>query len=65
MGLLGAFACDKIGRDLMASRSRPIDLRAEAREGIADWYAKRFSTAFFNEIALSINTRTALWFWAV
>jgi len=28
----------------------PFDLRAEARDGLADWYAKRFSTAFFNQV---------------
>jgi N4-gp56 family major capsid protein len=28
----------------------PFDLRMEARDGLADWYAKRFSQAFFNQV---------------
>jgi N4-gp56 family major capsid protein len=28
----------------------PFDLRLEARDGLADWYAKRFSVAFFNQV---------------
>jgi N4-gp56 family major capsid protein len=28
----------------------PFNLREEARDGLADWYAKRFSTAFFNQV---------------
>jgi len=28
----------------------PFDLRAEARDGLADWYAKRMSVAFFNQV---------------
>jgi len=28
----------------------PFDLRLEARDGLSDWYAKRFSTAFFNQV---------------
>lgn len=28
----------------------PFDLREEARGGLADWYAKRFSVAFFNQV---------------
>jgi N4-gp56 family major capsid protein len=28
----------------------PFDLRMEARDGLADWYAKRFSVAFFNQV---------------
>ena len=28
----------------------PFDLRSEARDGLADWYAKRFSTAFFSQV---------------
>jgi N4-gp56 family major capsid protein len=28
----------------------PFDLREEARDGLADWYAKRFSVAFFNQV---------------
>lgn len=28
----------------------PFDLRQEARDGLADWYAKRFSVAFFNQV---------------
>lgn len=28
----------------------PFNLRQEARDGLADWYAKRFSVAFFNQV---------------
>jgi len=28
----------------------PFDLRLEARDGLADWYAKRFSQAFFSQV---------------
>lgn len=28
----------------------PFNLREEARDGLADWYAKRFSVAFFNQV---------------
>lgn len=28
----------------------PFNLRSEARDGLADWYAKRFSVAFFNQV---------------
>lgn len=28
----------------------PFDLREEARDGLADWYAKRFSVGFFNQV---------------
>lgn len=28
----------------------PFNLRSEARGGLADWYAKRFSVAFFNQV---------------
>lgn len=28
----------------------PFDLREEARDGLADWYAKRFSVEFFNQV---------------
>lgn len=28
----------------------PFNLREEARDGLADWYAKRYSTAFFNQV---------------
>lgn len=28
----------------------PFDLRAEARDGLADWFAKRMSVAFFNQV---------------
>jgi N4-gp56 family major capsid protein len=28
----------------------PFDLREEARDGLADWYAKRFSQSFFNQV---------------
>jgi N4-gp56 family major capsid protein len=32
------------------SQRVPFNLREEARDGLADWYAKRFSTAFFNQV---------------
>jgi len=28
----------------------PFDLRVEARDGLADWYGKRYSQAFFNQV---------------
>ena len=28
----------------------PFDLRDEAKSGLADWYAKRFSVSFFNQV---------------
>jgi N4-gp56 family major capsid protein len=28
----------------------PFNLRTEARDGLAEWYAKRFSVAFFNQV---------------
>lgn len=28
----------------------PFNLREEARDGLSDWYAKRFSVAFFNQV---------------
>lgn len=28
----------------------PFNLREEAKDGLADWYAKRFSVAFFNQV---------------
>lgn len=28
----------------------PFSLREEARDGLSDWYAKRFSVAFFNQV---------------
>lgn len=28
----------------------PFDLRAEARDGLADWYGKRLSVSFFNQV---------------
>lgn len=28
----------------------PFNLREEAKDGLADWYAKRFSIAFFNQV---------------
>ena len=35
----------------------PFDLRDEAKGGLADWYAKRFSVAFFNQVCgFSIQT---------
>lgn len=35
----------------------PFDLRDEAKGGLSDWYAKRFSVAFFNQVCgFSIQT---------
>ena len=37
----------------------PFDLRAEARDGLSDWFAKRMSVAFFNQVCgFSAETRT-------
>lgn len=37
----------------------PFDLRAEARDGLADWYGKRLSVSFFNQVCGNNNeTRT-------
>lgn len=33
----------------------PFDLRAEGRDGLADWYAKRMSVAFFNQVGGNTN----------
>lgn len=33
----------------------PFDLRAEARDGLADWYAKRLSVSFFNQVCGNNN----------
>ncbi len=33
----------------------PFDLRAEARDALADWYGKRLSTAFFNQVCGNTN----------
>ena len=38
----------------------PFNLREEAKSGLADWYAKRFSVAFFNQVCgntLATDTR--------
>lgn len=38
----------------------PFNLREEAKDGLADWYAKRFSVAFFNQVCgntLQTDTR--------
>ncbi len=37
----------------------PFDLRVEARDGLADWWAKRLSVSFFNQVCGNVNeTRT-------
>jgi N4-gp56 family major capsid protein len=37
----------------------PFDLRAEARDGLADWWAKRLSVSFFNQVCGNVaETRT-------
>lgn len=37
----------------------PFDLRVEARDGLADWWAKRLSVSFFNQVCGNNNeTRT-------
>lgn len=37
----------------------PFDLRAEARDGLADWYGKRTSVSFFNQVCgNTAETRT-------
>lgn len=37
----------------------PFDLRAEARDGLADWYGKRISVSFFNQVCgYTAETRT-------
>lgn len=33
----------------------PFDLRAEARDGLADWYGKRLSVSFFNAVCGNTN----------
>lgn len=38
----------------------PFDLRDEAKGGLSDWYAKRFSVAFFNQVCgftVQVDTR--------
>jgi N4-gp56 family major capsid protein len=37
-------------RNTIDQQRVPFDLREEARGGLADWYAKRFSVAFFNQV---------------
>lgn len=37
-------------RNTIDQQRVPFDLRDEARGGLADWYAKRFSVAFFNQV---------------
>jgi N4-gp56 family major capsid protein len=41
----------------MSEQRVPFEVRAEARDGLADWWADRIDTAFFNQIAG--NTRPA------
>lgn len=37
----------------------PFDLRKEAKSGLVDWYAKRLSVSFFNQVAgNTVETRT-------
>lgn len=46
---LGHVVGVKNGNTIDAQRV-PFNLREEARDGLADWYAKRFSVAFFNQV---------------
>jgi N4-gp56 family major capsid protein len=41
--------------DTIDAQRVPFDLRAEARDGLADWYAKRMSVAFFNQVCGNNN----------
>jgi N4-gp56 family major capsid protein len=38
------------GKGTIDQQRVPFNLRDEARGGLADWYAKRFSVAFFNQV---------------
>src|SRR5882757_1247743 len=38
------------GRGTIDQQRVPFDLRTEARDGLADWWAKRLSVAFFNQV---------------
>lgn len=43
--------------DTIDAQRVPFNLRQEARDGLAEWYAKRFSVAFFNQVCgYSIQT---------
>jgi N4-gp56 family major capsid protein len=46
---LGHVVSVKNGNSIDAQRV-PFNLREEARDGLADWYAGRFSIAFFNQV---------------
>lgn len=46
---LGHVVSVKNGNTIDAQRV-PFNLREEARDGLADWYAGRFSIAFFNQV---------------
>jgi N4-gp56 family major capsid protein len=46
---LGHVVGVKSGNTIDAQRV-PFDLRLEARDGLGDWYAKRFSQSFFNQV---------------
>jgi len=46
---LGHVVSVKNGNTIDAQRV-PFNLREEARDGLADWYAGRFSVAFFNQV---------------
>lgn len=46
---LGHVVGVKNGNTIDAQRV-PFNLREEARDGLADWYAKRYSVAFFNQV---------------
>lgn len=38
------------GPDTIDQQRVPFDLRTEARDGLADWWAKRYSVSFFNQV---------------
>jgi len=40
----------------MSEQRVPFEVRAEARDGLADWWADRIDTAFFNQLAGSTRT---------
>lgn len=37
-------------QDTIDAQRVPFNMREEARDGLADWYAKRFSVEFFNQV---------------
>jgi N4-gp56 family major capsid protein len=38
------------GKGTIDQQRVPFDLRTEARDGLADWWAKRYSVSFFNQV---------------